>query len=79
MCIVAICSQGGKSPRPPSTVESLLHLNGLQQFSSILMVNGYDDMDFLAEVSEEELKEIGVTESLDRLKVRMPSCLNCYH
>ncbi|XP_064394235.1 phosphatidylinositol 3,4,5-trisphosphate 5-phosphatase 2-like [Halichondria panicea] len=61
--------QGGRSPRPPSTVDSLLHLNGLQQFSSILIANGYDDMHFLAEVSEEELEEIGVTESSDRGKL----------
>lgn len=36
-------------------------------------------MHFLAEVSEEELEEIGVTESSDRGKVRVASSFNCYH
>ena len=62
-------TQQGRSPRPPSTVKSLLETHGLQQFSDVLLTNGYDDLHFLAEVSEAELQEIGIKQLTDREKV----------
>jgi len=57
-------------PRPPSTVERLLQVNGLQHFSELLITNGYDDIHFIQEISEAELQEIGITQASDRSKVR---------
>lgn len=61
--------QGGKSPRPPSTVESLLQFNGFQHYTNLLVQNGYDNMKFLGDVSEGELAEIGIPRQ-DRTEVR---------
>ena len=52
-----------------STVEKLLDLHGLKQFSDVLVANGYDDINFISEVSSEELEEIGVHSEADRVKV----------
>ena len=57
-------------PRPPSTLEGLLQVNGLQHFSELLITNGYGDMRFITEISEAELHEIGITQASDRSKVR---------
>ena len=57
-------------PRPPSTVERLLQVNGLQHLSELFIVNGYDDIHFVTEISEVELQEIGITQASDRSKVR---------
>lgn len=65
-----VCVQGSKpSQRPPSTVESLLMQNGMKHFLNLLITNGYDDIQFLAEVPEEELQEIGISQPGDRAKV----------
>lgn len=63
--------QGGvtRLPRPPSSVKSLLEANGLQHFSDVLLSNGYDDLQFLAEVADAELHEIGIRQAADRDKV----------
>lgn len=55
--------------RPLSTVESLLETHGLQQFSQKLVRNGYDDIHFVCDISEEELKEIGIPNPTDRNKL----------
>ena len=57
-------------PRPPSTVEKLLQVHGLQHFTELLIANGYDDIHFITEISEDELQEIGITQASDRSKVR---------
>jgi len=62
-------SQG--RPRPPSTVEKLLQAHGLQHFSERLISNGYDDIHFVTDISDEELQEIGITQLSDRSKVRL--------
>ena len=43
----------------------------MQQFVDILVTNGYDDLHFLAEVSDSELQEIGIRHPTDREKVRV--------
>ena len=58
-------------PRPPSTVEKLLQAHGLQHFSERLITNGYDDIHFVTDISDEELQEIGITQLSDRSKVRL--------
>ena len=51
-------------------MEKLLDSHGLQHFAQRLISNGYDDVHFVAEVSDEELKEIGISSPADRAKVR---------
>lgn len=68
-------TQQARSSRPPSTVKSLLETHGLQNFSDILLTNGYDDLHFLAEVSEAELQEIGIKQLADREKVSSKYCI----
>ena len=58
------------NPRPPSTVEELLQVHGLQHFSELLIANGYDEIHFITEITEEELQDIGITQASDRSKVR---------
>ena len=43
--------------------------NGMQHFLNLLVTNGYDDVQFLAEVPEDELQEIGISQPGDRAKV----------
>ena len=58
-----------RSPRPLSTVEKLLQHHGLQRYTEVLMANGYDDIQFLGEVPDLELQEIGILDPADRAKV----------
>ena len=62
-------SQQARSPRPFSSVESMLQFHGLHHYSELLKANGYDDPQFLVEVSDGELREIGIEPSTDRDKV----------
>ena len=61
-------SPQARSPRPP-TVEKLLQQNGLQQYTEVLIANGYDDVQFLGEVPDLELQEIGILDPSDRARV----------
>lgn len=38
----------------------LSHL-GLSQYYQVLMLNGYENMDFISDISLEDLQEIGIT------------------
>ena len=74
ICVSFLPVQPKPVQRPPSTVGSLLQMHGLQQFTDVLISNGYDDIQFLAEVPDEELEEIGIS-PLHRQKVS----LICFH
>ena len=63
-------SSQARSPRPP-TVEKLLQQYGLQQYVEVLIANGYDDIQFLGEVPDLELQEIGILDPSDRARVRL--------
>ena len=47
--------------------------HGLQHYSECLKNNGYDDPQFLADVSDKELLEIGIVQAPDREKVSLTS------
>ena len=68
-CIVSPLQ--ARSPRPPSSVEKLLQLYSLQHYTEVLMANGYDDVQFVGEVSDLELQEIGILNASDRAKVNI--------
>ena len=59
----------GRSPRLPSSVEQLLQMHGLQHYTEVLIANGYDDVQFLGEVPDLELQEIGILDATDRQRV----------
>jgi hypothetical protein len=52
--------------RKLSSVEDLLSLHGMSQFTSKLVANGYDDIHFVSDITDEELTEIGITVPAER-------------
>lgn len=58
-----------QSHRKLSTVEDLLTLHGLGQYTNLLISNGYDDIRFVSDITNEELMEIGVESSSERQRV----------
>ena len=44
-------------------------MHGLQHYTDILIANGYDDVQFLGEVPDLELQEIGILDPTDRQRV----------
>ena len=52
----------------PRTVEELLELNNATRYIDILIEAGYDDINFICETSDEELKELGM-DGADREEV----------
>ena len=62
-----------------SSVEDLLALHGLSQYSKKLVENGYDDIRFIAEITDEELMEIGVLSPGERARVSHAFSIFQYH
>ena len=44
-------------------------MHGLQHYTEVLIANGYDDVQFLGEVPDLELQEIGILDPTDRQRV----------
>ena len=44
-------------------------MHGLQHYTDVLIANGYDDVQFLGEVPDLELQEIGILDPTDRQRV----------
>ena len=70
--------------KTPSTIQDLLTSNGLQKYTSTMVDNGFDDIRYIKDISNDELLEIGVIDERDRAKVRGTSTtyysdLECYH
>ena len=55
--------------QPTRSVEELLSIHGLGQYTNILLENGYDDINFMNDISLDDLKEIGVASYQDRERV----------
>ena len=55
-------------------MEDLLSLHGLMQYSAMLVANGYDDIRFISEITEDELEEIGVVARPERQRVSCHAC-----
>lgn len=55
MCVLLFLS-----PLQASVGEWLMQL-GLNQYEEVMMESGYDDIDFVSSVTEEELTDIGIT------------------
>lgn len=53
---------------PPRSVRELLLRNNMGHYCDMLINNGYDDIRFIHETSEEELRDVGIASSLDREK-----------
>lgn len=51
-------------------VVRLLEQHGMQDFANTLLVNGFDNIEFLREVSDEDLRLIGIENNSDREKLR---------
>ena len=51
-------------------------MNGMEDYSYSLVDNGYDDLRFIHETTEEELADIGVDSQQDREKVRTAALSN---
>ena len=56
--------------KTPSTIKDLLTSNGLQKYTSALVDNGFDDIRYVKDISNDDLVEIGVIDERDRAKVR---------
>ena len=56
----------------PKTIEELLELNNATKYLDLLLGAGYDDIKFIGETSDEELKEIGI---IDRAERQQVSCI----
>jgi len=48
--------------------EWLISINCIK-YMDLLIENGYDDLTFYHELTEEDLKEIGVDDAVDRMEV----------
>ena len=55
----------------PNNIEELLELNNATKFLDLLLNAGYDDIKYIGETSDGELKEIGIT---DRAERQLVSC-----
>ena len=55
--------------QPTRSVEELLSIHGLGQYTNMLLENGYDDINFMNDISLDDLKEIGVASYQDRERV----------
>lgn len=55
-------------------MEDLLTLHGLGQYTNLLVSNGYDDIRFVSDISDEELIEIGVGSPSERQRVSGRRC-----
>ena len=63
-------TQPRAAPRPQSrNVRSLLIRHNLGHFADILISNGYDDLRFIKETTDDELKDVGVNLPEDRALV----------
>ena len=58
-----------QTSRKLSSVEDLLSLHGLSQYTKKLVENGYDDIHFISEITDTELIEIGVASPTERTRV----------
>ena len=58
-----------QASRKLSSVEDLLSLHGLSQYTNKLVENGYDDILFISEITDIELIEIGVASPAERARV----------
>ena len=63
--------------KTPSTIQDLLTSNGLQKYTSTMVDNGFDDIRYIKDISNDELLEIGVIDERDRAKVKGTS--TTYH
>ena len=68
-CTINIVFLLPQAHRKLSSVEDLLTLHGLSQYTSKLVGNGYDDIRFISDITDEELEEIGVTSQSERQRV----------
>ena len=46
-------------------------MHGLSQYSQTLIFNGYDDINFISDITDDELREIGVIQYSERQRVSM--------
>jgi hypothetical protein len=58
-----------EASRKLSSVEDLLSLHGLSQYTKKLVENGYDDIHFISEITDSELTEIGVASPTERTRL----------
>ena len=53
----------------PKTVEELLKVNNATKHLQRLLESGYDDIKYIYETSDDELKDIGIVDKADRDQV----------
>lgn len=53
----------------PTTVEELLHRIGMQEYSSIFIMNGYEDLELFKEIEPSDLDYLGIMAADHRAKI----------
>lgn len=48
-------------PRPQANLALWLSMIGLSQYYKVLVENGYENIDFITDITWEDLQEIGIT------------------
>ena len=59
----------------PRTVDGIMQQIGFPQYTSSLLANGWDDLEFLRDLAEDDLTEAGVPKEHQRM-VRLHTCTN---
>ena len=65
------CSLSLPPPTPQASVPDWLTLLNLSQYEQVMMDAGYDDIDFVTDISGEELQDVGITKKGELV------CLRC--
>ena len=59
-CIIPHHPPPPPPPPPQPSVPAWLAILGLEQYEQVLIDAGYDDIDFISDISPDELQDIGI-------------------